>query len=95
MFSFTPGPWVVLNPETGSVGSKRPYKMTASVYGDHEDCEPDERMIANARLIAAAPELLEALQMFLVEKPIDEVIAYARECRAKASAAIAKAESKS
>jgi hypothetical protein len=46
---------------------------------------------ADARLIAMAPELFEALQMFLVEKPIDEVISYAEECKAKARAAIAKA----
>ena len=35
--------------------------MVASIYGDDPDCKPDDRMLANARLIAAAPDLLLAL----------------------------------
>lgn len=62
---FTPGPWHVNNGGT-SVGADLggPFRLVASVYGDREDCAPDERMKANARLIAAAPELLSALQRF-------------------------------
>lgn len=48
-FKGTPGPWSVRNHEIQSVGSDG--EMTAICYG-----------IANANLIAAAPELLEALK---------------------------------
>ena len=58
----TPGPWF-RGHFTGSVklGSKDRHKLIASVYGDDPSCMPDDRMYANARLIAAAPDLLEAL----------------------------------
>jgi hypothetical protein len=36
-------------------------KIIAVAYGDDPDCKPDGRMKANARLIAAAPDLLNAL----------------------------------
>jgi hypothetical protein len=36
-------------------------KLVAVVYGDDPNCKPDGRMKANAHLIAAAPELLNAL----------------------------------
>lgn len=48
-FKGTPGPWIVRNRDIESVGSES--KMTAMCYG-----------IDNANLIAAAPELLDALQ---------------------------------
>lgn len=48
-FKGTPGPWIVRSQEIQSVGTED--KMTAMCYG-----------IENANLIAAAPELLEALQ---------------------------------
>jgi hypothetical protein len=54
---FTPGPWHVRS--SGSVGTDD--KLVSIAYGDDEECHPDDRMIANARLIAAAPDLLEAL----------------------------------
>lgn len=94
----TPGPWTILSEKTGSVGSDAPYKMTASVYGDHEECEPDGRMLANARLIAAAPELLESLRntasmlqsacLVITDKEARQM---ALETVAEARAAIAKA----
>lgn len=59
-------------------------KMIAAVYGDHPECKHDARMQANARLIAAALDLLEALKA-LVERGTDSP-----EHRA-AEAAIAKA----
>lgn len=95
---FTPGPWEILNEYTGSVGTQSPFKMTASVYGDHEDCEPDDRMIANARLIAAAPDLLASLRtavtMLQATRLIirdNEAHAMAKEAIKEARAAIAKA----
>jgi hypothetical protein len=57
----TPGPWEHDGGATGWVGVRAPYKMVASVYGDRDDCKSDDRMVANARLIAAAPEMYEAL----------------------------------
>ena len=54
----TPGAW---SASGTAVWSDK--QLVASVYGDDPDCKPDERMKANARLIAAAPELLEALKL--------------------------------
>ena len=98
----TPGPWVGAGP---SFGDRLP-RYTTSIMTDweHEDdgyieiCElpfhhHDDENEANARLIAAAPDLLEALKdaLFHVENQgdvgVDEWIA----CERKALAAIAKA----
>lgn len=57
----TPGPWTITSWATGAVNGPHD-RMVASVYGDHADCQRDERQDANARLIAAAPDLLEALR---------------------------------
>lgn len=56
----TPGPWRTGGLSGGAVFSGE--KMVAAVYGDDRECNVDKRMQANARLIAAAPELLEALR---------------------------------
>ena len=92
----TAGPWRV---DTGpksrgrviSVCKGFPQKPVAQATGQET---VDERE-ANARLIAAAPELLEALQWALAE--IDGRTSYQRPdqkqaCNTKARAAIAKAE---
>ena len=39
--------------------------MTKEIYGDCKTYEPGEETTANARLIAAAPDLLTATQMLL------------------------------
>ena len=52
----TPGPWIVRN-HYGSVGT--PNKLVAAVYGDDPEYKPDAAMVANAHLIAVAPDLLE------------------------------------
>lgn len=54
----TPGPWDARSFNGGVFAQD---VFVASVYGDDPDCRPDDRMRANARLIAAAPELLDAL----------------------------------
>lgn len=61
--SHTPGPWTYIQADPGELNFKRPYwqvgqsrppeKGCAFAFGDDE---------ANARLIAAAPDLLEALR---------------------------------
>ncbi len=56
MSDFTPGAWA--DRGTGCVGTT--HQLIASVY-PMEDERPEEHA-ANVRLIAAAPDLLEALQ---------------------------------
>ena len=57
MSQHTQGPWTVENNSIyGNAGMIRPF--IASVEDDHRDEETN----ANARLIAAAPDLLDALQ---------------------------------
>lgn len=70
----TPGPWRVLPPELGKsylrvrgtrLGGR--YKIANVLHPDYENV-PDweaERSTANARLIAAAPELLDACRSAL------------------------------
>lgn len=60
----TPGPWTVM--ERDSVGDNiftvsTPIRRIANTYGSTEVYE------ANARLVAAAPELLEALEGIVAE----------------------------
>lgn len=59
---FTPGPWISKRPN-GMVKTPDDVKLIASCYGDDPECHEDERQIANAHLIAAAPQLYEALKM--------------------------------
>jgi len=66
--SHTPGPWSVspgLNPGLEGDGGKKSIVIFGDVAGD-EECgvlgNTPEQQQANARLIAAAPELLAAVQ---------------------------------
>lgn len=64
MTQHTPGPWAVVPARTGENDSiyfevHDGFGRTATVYGD---IATDGEEAANARLIAAAPELLEALR---------------------------------
>ena len=58
---FSPGPWVVKNGRYiyGNGGFIKPF--VASVEDDHNDAET----VANARLIASAPELFACLKQVL------------------------------
>jgi len=58
---YTPGPWT----ENGTSVHAANDQMIAAVYGDHPECKYDARMGANARLISAAPDLVEACQRTL------------------------------
>lgn len=94
---FTPGPWVI-DPETrpsevctihGMPRDERTnYQGWAYVRGElgYWDSSPDEEM-ANAHLIAAAPELYEALEAMLEECEDDEFAPHVMD----AKAALAKA----
>ena len=91
----TPGPWVVLN--AGATVSRYGYADSAETIADVRH-KPDGESAANAALIAAAPELLEALRGMIdyaaSEIGIEPEEAVGGHFKA-ARAAIAKAESRS
>ena len=97
MSKHTPGPWVVGNVDPLNFGVLRDWGIDpiGFVYGPSfpERSEVGQRALANARLIAVAPELLEALKELMeyagiIEERCDAVATN------KARAAIAKAEGK-
>ena len=85
MSEFTPGPWEVFNEGLGS------YKVSkCDAWLGSSTLRTNEENIANANLIAAAPELYAALERVLNQSwdgPIDAEH-YARK---QAAAALAKA----
>lgn len=87
----TPGPWAThLVDETVVVIPRRPLPQQISMLG-HSEVADDEDY-ANARLIAAAPELLAALEGLLavsVDTTSDELLAM---MAARAAIATAKGE---
>jgi hypothetical protein len=89
MTKHTPGPWVQEGRHVEAFDGKE-CVMGIEIYG------PEDEALANARLIAAAPELLEVLRFTLAELEVsairdglepEELVAVT-----KARAAIAKAE---
>lgn len=84
----TPGPWKVVEATAYDHGEPSPYVAVMSEDAtviDWPDLKP-----ANARLIAAAPELLEAAKRSIIVTRSDEVA----DARLKLIAAINKAEVK-
>lgn len=92
----TPGPWRMLR---GVLGTERYFiamMMPSSGYGFPETFPPEEHAEGNARLIGAAPELLEALELVAHFLPQDEewdsgTLGRLAEALPKVLAAIAKA----
>ncbi len=72
---FTPGPWVV-GPVDDTVvthlGADGLRYEIASIDGDYNQPDQWPTMEANARLIAAAPCLLAALERVVATSPIDD-----------------------
>lgn len=106
----TPGPWAVHhNPDWNqwSVRSANPsgladapiYYELADRIGGHvlgESFDDYSEVEANARLIAAAPELLEALEQFVawVDAPCESAFSDSQLASARAAIAKATGESK-
>ena len=101
----TPGPWVVgasdfldqwvcIDAPSGDPDlDYESWEGVAMAYGCEESpSEGLEKAKANARLIAAAPELLEALEGLLVVSPHDTPEAYNYVSNARAAIAKAKGE---
>lgn len=101
--SHTPGEWALAweDGKHGVIATARDGKLIALIANQREDEKNSERK-ANARLMAAAPELLEVCEMFLAwaETPVDERgilglvndIALLKPTMLKARTAIAKAK---
>ena len=87
----TPGPWL-FDFETDRISSRNPPTLICEVFYSSEDSiDGDPESHANARLIAAAPELLAMLKRLV--KAIDRMPANPLDGLAEdASALIAKAE---
>ena len=89
----TPGPWHIADEGSQIViqtFSNHPTGTLARIY------RTDELANSDARLIAAAPELLEVLEMLMFQEPNrhDDICSYDRACWEYAHIAIAKARGK-
>ena len=98
MSKHTPGPWSIDNPKKGHVCISAPesrfWDLAKVVWQNDCDAElgqPSPQEEANARLIAAAPELLEALESLLDECEGTVMQTSANHSIERARAAIAKA----
>jgi hypothetical protein len=83
MTKHTPGPWLVEGRTVYALNDDGYNRFSALVQDAHT---PGDELEANARLIAAAPELLEFALLFLERNGADETW-----MTAQARAAIAKA----
>ncbi|HHP7108570.1 TPA: hypothetical protein ACSFAI_001539 [Pseudomonas aeruginosa] len=88
MSKHTPGPWHVGGPNKCTIYDKHCQRLANSFEGVMATQRTDSECEANARLIAAAPELLDALVNLL---PLISPLKAEIQQVANASAAIAKA----
>ena len=95
MSKHTPGPWVIYRDGGGwyiECTPERGHSVAHITADDEEQDTPDEEKAANARLIAAVPEMLEALKLIANAENSALDLAY---CKGIARAAITKAGEKS
>jgi len=90
---FTSGPWIVRENEPWVIA--KDYGDMKSVFHVNHPAEPSETQMANAHLIAAAPELYEALDDLRAELFLHAEGNYFRPLLDKAEAALAKARGES
>ena len=88
----TPGPWTVTADGAGWYIECAPERGHSVAYimaeiGEEDPDTSDDEKEANARLIAAAPDLLEALQMLLEFPNTGPATSAAREAITKATGA--------
>lgn len=77
---FTPGPW-----RTTATNVRAGDALICYATNHHANAEtPEHEKLANARLIAAAPDLLLALERLVHPMADDEDLSYARDCIANA-----------
>ena len=77
---FTPGPW-----RTTATNVRAGDALICYAMNHHANAEtPESEKLANARLIAAAPDLLLALERLIHPMADDEDLSYARDCIANA-----------
>ena len=88
MSGHTPGPWTV-TPDSFVMAGSRPSIGVARIITHAKE------FVANGRLIAAAPELLEALANALKSLDTDGAASATASLRTLGRAAIAKAEGRS
>ena len=82
----TPGPWFIVSDEPDCVSTAGHRALMELQDDDYIDCNSE----ANARLIAAAPDLLEALEMLVRWDETGEPVSNL--CFAQARSAILKAK---
>jgi hypothetical protein len=87
----TPGPWLREGNFVYALNDHDMNVFSASVQNDNRLCSP-EVLDANARLIAAAPELLEAAKLFVAQAQPFAAQTSALDGIQKLAAAIAKAQ---
>lgn len=95
MSEHTPGPWVI-DSENVDLFTQNQSRMWINATGMHigyVDGPRTSERIANARLIAAAPEMYEALEMFLAYNDQGGPISFNTDAMwAKARSVLAKIE---
>ena len=77
---FTPGPW-----RTTATNVRAGDALICYATNHHANAEtPEHEKLANARLIASAPDLLLALERLVHPMADDEDLSFARDCIANA-----------
>ena len=71
MSAYTPGPWKIIGRTVYALNERGFNRFTARVEDAHT---ASSERVANARLMAAAPEMLEALQLIASTDHVDAAL---------------------